>query len=380
MTTHRTRAAATFLVAVAMTALAACGSGSTSGDEGSGASSADTAAFDTKIDDLIAEATAEQTNRPPAEGPKAQTGKKLFVVPCAMLANGCAAAARAAQAAGEAIGWDVTLIDPAGDPTKQNNAIETAVAQKADGIFIASIDAKTIKASLGRAKEAGTKVVCFACSDPDGEFDALVPDSPQDAYDSGYLSMAGLYAATDKDLKVVMVNGPEYGISTDKLGRQAGATAFIDECREAGGSCELVTESDVLLANFTTTVPQQIVSTFRQNPDANAMWIFADPVLAFIQPALEQADIDVKIGGIDPTTFNYDLLRKDKEHASVSPDLTWVGYAGIDNLNRMFAGEDIVDQGVKGKLITPDNVPADGEFEGDFDVVPLYTKLWGLDG
>jgi ribose transport system substrate-binding protein len=379
MTRHRGRTAGAIVAAALLTVLTACG-GTSESESGSDATPEQTAAFDSKIDALVKEASGPQTNRPPTEGPTAQSGKKLFVIPCAMLANGCAAAARAAEEAGKEIGWDVTLIDPAGDPTKQNNAVETAVAQKADGIFIASIDAKTISASLGRAKDAGTKVVCFACSDPDGQFDALVPDSPQDAYDSGYLAMAGLYEATDRDLKVVMVNGPEYGISTDKLGRQAGAKAFVDECREAGGKCELKAETDILLANFTTTVPGQVVSVLRQHPDANAMWAFADPVLAFIQPAVAQAGIDVKIGGIDPTGFNYDLIRDDKEHASVSPDLTWVGYAGIDNLNRLFAGEETVEQGVKGKLITPDNVPADGEFEGDFDVVPLYRTLWGLDG
>ena len=357
------------LLAAALLLLTSCGDNSAT-EKGSNASSEDTATFDAKIDSLIEEGSAPQTARPPTEGPEVQTGKKLFVIPCAMVANGCAASAEAAQAAAEDIGWDVTLIDPAGDPTKQNNAIENAIAQQADGIVLTAIDAKTVARSLARAQEAGIKVVCFACSDPDGAFDALVPASPKDAYDSGYLAMAALYAATDRDLKVVMMNGPEYGIAAGENGRQEGAKAFVDECQAAGAACELTAEVDVLTANLATSAPAQVVSVVRQNPDANALWTFADPFLAFVQPALAQANLDLKIAGIDPTSFNYDLLRTGKEHGSVTPAFEWVGYAAIDNLNRMFAGEEPVDQGVKGKLITPENVPDSGE----------YHKLWGLDG
>lgn len=376
--THRSPVFGALLTAALLT-LTACGSDSAA-DTDSNAPREDTTVFDAKIDKLLDDGSAPQANRPPTTGPEAQAGKKVFVIPCAMVANGCAASAEAAQAAGEDIGWNVTLIDPAGDPTKQNNAIETAIAQQADGIVLTAIDAATVSKSLARAQAAGLKVVCFACSDPDGLFDALVPASPKDAYDSGYLAMASLYAATERDLKVIMVNGPEYGIAAGENGRQEGAKAFIDECQTGGGQCEIAAEADILTANFTTSAPNQIVSVTRQNPDANAVWAFADPVLAFIQPALAQANLNLKIAGIDPTSFNYDLLRNGKEHGSVTPAFDWVGYGAIDNLNRMFAGEEPVDQGVEGKLITPDNVPDSGDFEGDFDVIPEYQKLWGLDG
>lgn len=378
-TTRRIGAALAALTAVA--ALAACGddekanAGTEKADGG-----ASLKAFEASVDELIAAKTAPQTTKPPTAGPKAQPGKKIFVVPCAMVANGCAASATAAKAAAEEIGWDVTLIDPAGDPTKQNNAIETAIAQKADGIYLTAIDAKTVSKSLARAQEAGLKVVCFACSDPEGAFDSLVPTSPKDAYDEGYLTMASLYKATDGDLKAIMINGPEYGIGSDKNGRQEGAEAFIDECQKAGGSCEVTAKEDILTANFTTTVPGQLVSSVRQHPDATAIWSFADAVYAFIQPALAKANVDLPIAGIDPTAFNLDLVRSGKEYASVAVPFGWVGYAGVDDLNRMFAGEKPVDQGVTGRLLTKDSVPASGEYEGDLDVAPLYRTLWGLDG
>lgn len=377
--------------------LAGCSSEASSSSEAASSSKPDTAAatsaapspassgsgldsFNAQVSDLIARKQGAQTTAPPATGPAAQTGKKLFVVPCAMIANGCAASATAAEAAAKQIGWDVTLIDPAGDPVKQNNAVETAISQGADGIYLTAIDYKTVAKSVAKAQESGIKVVCFACSDPEGKYDALVPTSPKDAYDEGYLAMAALYEATSGDLKVIMVNGPEYGIGSDVNGRQEGAEAFVSECQAAGGSCEIAAKEDILTANFTTTVPAQIVSSVRQHPEANAIWSFADPMYAFIQPALEKAGIDLPISGIDPTEFNLDLLRNGKQYGSVAVPFDWVGYAGIDNLNRMFAGEEPVDQGVVGQLITSKNVPASGEYKSDIDVASAYKTLWGLDG
>lgn len=337
------------------------------------------AAFDTKTADMLTAAAATQTTPPPLDGPPAQTGKKVFVVPCAMVAQGCADSAKAGEEAAKAIGWDVTFIDPAGDPTKQNAAIEQAVSQGADGIFLTAIDAGTVATSLQRAQEAGLKVVCFACLDTDGVYDSLVPYSPADAYDSGYLSMAALYEATGKDLKVIMANLPEYGIAAGEGARQAGAKAFIADCQAAGGSCEIASEEDLLTANFTTTGPTSIVTAAQTHPEANALWAAADAVLQFIVPALQQADIHLKTAGIDPVATTTEFIRGGEwMQASVTPSLPWVGYAAVDNLNRMFAGQEAVDQNVKGKLITPENVPAEGVFVGDVDIKPMYLKSWGV--
>lgn len=337
------------------------------------------AAFDTKTADMIAAAAAPQTTSPPLDGPAAQTGKKIFVVPCAMVAQGCADSAKAGEEAAKAIGWDVTFIDPAGDPTKQNAAIEQAVSQGADGIFLTAIDAGTVATSLQRAQEAGLKVVCFACLDTDGVYDSLVPYSPADAFDSGYLSMAALYEATGKDLKVIMANLPEYGIASGEGARQAGAEAFVTDCQAAGGKCEIVSKEDLLTANFTTTGPTQIVTSAQTNPEANALWAAADAILQFIVPALQTADIKLKTAGIDPVETTTGYIRDGEwMTASVTPSLPWVGYAAVDNLNRMFAGQEAVDQNVKGKLITTENVPAEGVFVGDVDVKPLYLESWGV--
>lgn len=370
--------------------IAACGSDDDSGGGGGdttdtaesattdGASSGSLDEFNSQIETLVSDASAEQTQVPPTEGPALMEGASVFIIPCAMVAQGCADSALAAQEAAEAVGWDVTFIDPAGDPVAMNDAVTQAISQQADAIITTAIDGPTIAGSLEQARDAGIVTACFSCFDPEGLYDSGYP-AQRTNYDHGYLAMASLYERTGQDLKVVMVNGPEYGISAQPDGREDGGRAFIDDCIAAGGSCELVEQTDVLTANFATSAPAQVVSVLRANPDANALWGFADPVSALIIPAIQQADIDVEISGVDPVEFNFDLIRADDlQTSSVSQPLSWIGYSLVDQVNRLLNGEEPVDENILAKLITTDNVPAEGVWDGDIEVQPLYLALWGV--
>lgn len=351
---------------------------SSEGSEGSEQPASSVDEFNDKIEALVAGASAEQTQVPPTEGPPLKEDVSVFIIPCAMVAQGCADSALAAEEAAKAVGWDVTFIDPAGDPTAMNNAVTQAVSQGADAIITTAIDGPTIASSLAAARDAGLVSACFSCFDPEGLYDSGYPEQRTN-YDHGYLAMASLYERTGRDLKVVMVNGPEYGISAQPDGREDGGRAFIEECQAAGGSCELLEQTDVLTANFATSAPAQVVSVLRTHPDANALWGFADPVSALIIPAVEQAGIEVEISGIDPVGFNFDLIRADNlQRSSVSQPLSWIGYSLIDQVNRLLNGESPVDQNIEAKLITTDNVPAEGVWDGDLDVQPLYLELWGV--
>lgn len=334
--------------------------------------------FNKMVDDLIADASAPQVGLPPTEGPPIKKDVKLFVVPCAMVAQGCADSALAVEEAAKAVGWDVTFIDPAGDPTKMNDAVTLAISQGADAFIATAIDGPTLAGSLSRAREAGLVAACFACYDPEGAFDYTEPVQERN-FDHGYLAMATLYIRTGRSLKVVMANGPEYGISAQENGREFGARKFIEECKAALGDCELVAETEMLTANFGTSVPGQVVSVLRANPNANALWGFADPVLALVIPSIQQAGIEIEIAGVDPVGFNFDLIRAGKlQRSSVAQPLSWIGYSLIDQVNRILSGQEMVPQNIKGKLITIDNVPANGAWNGDSDVRPLYLKLWGI--
>ena len=164
--------------------------------------------FNASVEALVADASAEQTQVPPTEGPALVEGASVFIIPCAMVAQGCADSALAAQEAAEAVGWDVTFIDPAGDPTAMNNAVTQAISQGADAIITTAIDGPTIAGSLAQARRGRTRLGLLLVLRPQGLYDSGYPAQKVN-YDHGYLAMASLYERTGRDLKVVMVNGPD---------------------------------------------------------------------------------------------------------------------------------------------------------------------------
>lgn len=336
--------------------------------------------FNADVEAAVASLTGDSPNVPPGGGPAPETGKKIYVIPCTMVAEGCARPARAAIEAAESLGWEATLIDPGGDPTKTAEAIDKAVSAGADGLVLAGgADAELYVGPLQAAKDAGVAVSCFACVD---NADDLIPDQiPSEAsyVDAGYSIAQAMYEATGGHLRMIMLIDDGAGVVRLQV---EGTEKFIDECKAAGGDCEIVAQQKYVLQDLTTTVPALAVSVVRQNPDYNVLWVGYDAALTFIQPALEEAGLTgSEAFGVG---FNGDLQALDRirngqfQRLTLGNALEWVGYGQIDNLNRLFAGEPTADPNLQFKVLTEDNVPAEGNWEGDQDFRAVYREAWGL--
>lgn len=367
--------------AAAAMSLAACGSGSGGAATGaaSKSSSGDASnAFVAKAKAQFDAATKEQTGKPPADGPKAVSGKRIVVIPCAMAAEGCARPARAAIEAAKAIGWKTTLIDPAGDPSKTAQAVQKAIAIKADGIILESIDADSIAGPLGQAKAAGIKVVAGSTTNTAHGYDALIPPQ-QSLQRDGYLSGVAAFHLADDDLKMIAMEEDSFGV--DRV-RVAGLDQFFQDCKAAGASCDLLGKTNFQLTEAATQGPSQAAALARQNPGFNVLWGVYDAALSYFIQGVQQAGLSNAGGfavGFDANSANLEMIRNGGyEKATIGLPMVWVGYAQIDAMNRLFAGQKPVDEGVHSKLLTKDNVPSSGAWDGDTDVRPAYRKIWGV--
>jgi len=337
--------------------------------------------FVAKVNADFVRQTRRQTYTPPKTGPKAVAGKSIVVIPCAMAAEGCARPARAAMEAAKVIGWEATLIDPAGDPSKMAAAVQKAISLGADGIVLQSIDAHVIQGALQQAKARGIKIVAFA-SGPSTSGRRVLNDiipSLSSLVTDGYTIGQAAYKLGKGKARMVMMIDREYGILT--LRRQ-GTERFIRDCQRAGGNCKILGEQNFLITELATRVPGQAVSLARNNPGFNVFWADYDAGLNFMIQGLRQAGITD--GGksfavsFDANVANLDLIRKNGyQRATVGLPMQWAGYAQIDSLNRMFAGQRPVDSGLRTKLLVKSNVPRAGAWDGDLDVRPLYRRIWG---
>ena len=377
-------------VVFAAVLLAGCGSSSSSSLSGSESSAGDSsnaasgglATFEEKAQAQYATSTQEQTGHPPSTGPEAQPGKKIVVIPCASAVEGCNRGAKGAEEAAKAIGWQVSRIDGGGEPSKQAAAIETAASSGADGIVLVAIDAKTVVNAVKNARAAGADVVAAGeNSAPDeehGVYNVVVP-----AWhlwgDQGYEAAAAMYALAEKTLKPLMFTDSEFAAVRD---RQAGTVKFIEECKAAGGDCEVAGTTEYLATEIATQLPAKSAAAARSTPGYNTVWNGIDAALVFTINGLQQAGLanpPVFAAGFDGNSQNLDMIREGGfEKVTVGLPLEWVGWGMVDDLNRIFAGEKPVDQGITNKVLTKENAPPSGAWEGDTDFRSEYKKLWGV--
>lgn len=358
--------------------LAGCGS-SGGEDSGSAGTSSSAKAFTEKARGLVDAASGDIPVAAPAKSPALKSGKKIVTIPCSAAAQGCKFAVDRFAAAAKAVGWSTTMIDPAGDPAKMAAAVNQAASQGADGIYSVAIDSANLKSPLQAAKAAGVKTVCFSCVDEPKLLTATLPAEDQHQRD-GYVLAAKAFLDSGENLKVVLMRDSEFG---NTVRREQGVLDFIKDCKAAGASCKLVATQNFLVGNIGTSVPQQVIALLRNKPDWNALIAPYDATLLFTLPELRNSGL-LKAGqrayGFDPLDQNVSWIRdKDVEAGTLASPYDWIAYAAIDQLNRAFAGQPAVDQGVKEKLVVQKNAPAKGEtYVGDGDPAATYMKLWGL--
>lgn len=354
------------------------GSSNAGGATNSSAGSGSLAAFNSMVDQLLAKRSAPVTNLPPASGPKAAPNKKVYVIACLQALEGCQRESKTAVAAGQAIGWNVKLIDTQSVPSKMLAAVQQAIDDNADGIAVEAIDMATLAGPLKVAKSKGIKVVCFACVNSDNIADQVIPSS-QSFFDDGYALAAQIYKNTNGKPRILVISNKEVGVIANRL---AGTEKFVADCVAAGGDCKIVSEQYFLFADLQTRVAGLVTGTLRQHPETNALWMAFDSTSSFMTEGVQQAGISKdKIGlyGFDGNIPNIkDIRSGGYEVATMAGPFEWVGWAEIDALNRLFQGQAPVDNVVQSRIVTKDNLPATDTYAGDVAFMPAYLKDWGV--
>jgi ribose transport system substrate-binding protein len=377
-----------FAAFAAMAALlVGCGSssgGSSSDSSNSGTPAASTseggatAGFDAEVKTDVAAAEAPQKEKPPTSGPPIQKGKNVVLIPCGAQFEGCNNPIEAGKEAAEKVGWHVRVIDPAGDPTKYASSIRQAIASGADGIMLGAIDADVASAAIKEADEAGIAVVIDLGVDPEGIAGAIYPEESV-WREGGYALGAALYQANGDSGKFGFITAQEFG--GVRL-EQKGTEEFIEKCEAAGGDCENVVVENLTTSTVESDGAQTATNMLRSHPEINSFWSDADAATQIFAPAVESAGLskDSILGSLNANAANLNAIAKggvwQKYDAGNSE--VWLGYACIDALNRIFAGQKPVDEGIRMKLFSEKNAPASGPWEGDVDVPALYEKLWGI--
>ena len=189
------------------------------------------------------------------------------------------------------LGAKLVIFNANNDPAAQNNAIETYIADKVDGMVVVAIDTNGIVPAVQAAAAAGIPVAAV---------DAILPPGPQIAQ-VGVDNEAAGRAIGEHFLKVTG--------GTGKLGVVGALNSTIQNVRQKGFEDVVKAAPGVTMAgvvdgrNIQDNAMSAAESLMTANPDLTAIYATGEPALLGAVAAVESQgrQADVKIVGWDLT-------------------------------------------------------------------------------
>ena len=340
--------------------------------------------------ELVAEAYEGTSTGIPESSPAVSPGHDVWVISAFQQVSGLAQIAADVQEAADEIGWESNVCDG------QNNAnggwatcIRQAVAAGADALVLAGVDCAPVRQALIEAREAGVAVAgvsAFDCSDPtQGGSEPLFDTGVQygDQFDGTadfFTQVGGLradYIATQTGGEAKILHVEFAGVS---IGEYI-SDGFTEEIAKCPG-CEIVGTVTITPADI-PQLRQMFETGLLEAGDVDVISIDLDFMLTLgIQPALVSAGLDdTLILGGECVIETLDYMRAGGGvNSCIGFSNGRASWSVVDQLNRHFAGEDAVKDGIGWQLLDDSNEdiwPVEGDpYDGTLDYRTGYADLW----
>jgi ribose transport system substrate-binding protein len=218
------------------------------------------------------------------------------------------------------LGAKLVIFNANNDPAAQNNAIETYIADKVDGLVVVAIDTNGIMPAVQAAAAAGIPVAAV---------DAILPAGPQIAQ-VGVDNEAAGRAIGEHFLKVTG--------GTGKLGVVGALNSTIQNVRQKGFEDVVKAAPGVTMAgvvdgrNIQDNAMSAAESLMTANPDLTAIYATGEPALLGAVAAVESQgrQADVKIVGWDLTASAIKGIDADYVVGVVQQDPAGMGAAAVE--------------------------------------------------
>lgn len=325
---------------------------------------------------------------PPAEGPEAQRGARIAVINSGVQSPTGTKQVEAAREVADLLGWDLTVFDGKYEPAEYQEGIRQAISQKADVIWLYSIDCPLAETALAEAKRAGIPVVsqeAADCSDVDPQAESYFAETLAFSQGTfidwakamGESQATWLLAQLGEDADVIEVSVPELVVTN------AIHEGFQAAMQEKCPTCK-VTEVKAQIADFGPALQEKIETALLRNPNANGMALSYDDLMttggsAAVLASGRNDSLAVIAGSGFPA--NVDLVRKGQgQDAGFAYDMGYETWAAADMINRLLAGEEQGQSGVGIAVFDADNgLPPEGEaWSVGIDYKPVYKAMWGV--
>ncbi|GGA94229.1 ABC transporter substrate-binding protein [Brucella endophytica] len=207
------------------------------------------------------------------------------------------------------------------DPVKQNNLIETAIANGVDGIAIVNYLPDAFTANIAKARAAGIGVVTFDTNDPRPGATESQAYVGQDFFTAGQriakrMIEAGKLKAGDH--VVAPVEEPDAFYGTERF---RGIKSVLDE---AGITSERL-DATPTMATALTRISQYLLG----NQNTKAVIGLGSVVTEVAPQAVKEAGVDIVVGGFDLSPGIIDAILNGSMVATIDSGAFYEGYMPV---------------------------------------------------
>jgi ribose transport system substrate-binding protein len=314
-------------------------------------------------------------------------GKRIFEIPITSEVPFITAVEEGMRQAAAAVGAELVVYPNQGEPSQWVQGIRAAIAQKADAITLFAQNPAVLGPQIRQAKEAGIPVIVVRTT---GEREPCQPDPNGEIYGTacvpGPFEQAGRLEADwvildSRGAANVLVITSNDARSTVPLLRGM-KNEFARRCP----SCQ-VRYIDVPIADWAARVRTEVQSALVRDPNIGYVIPIYDSMSQYVVPAIRASGRTdrVKIATFNGTPFVLRMLQDDDVvRMDVGENLSWVGWATMDQAFRLIAGEKPVrSEKTPLRVFTDANVgetgrpPALDQGYGDA-YVRGFRQLWGV--
>jgi ABC-type sugar transport system substrate-binding protein len=270
------------------------------------------------------------------------------------------------EAAGE-VGLTPHVYDGKGEVTTQNQGLEQAINEHADGIVLQGVEPAVVSANLAKATAAEIPVIdSFNTSPEDPLPSGISAHVTADFTTSGEVMAKYVLDKTECEANVEAIGSSVFKVNKDV--NEGAEKVFSELCSECGFNF-----GNVDFTQLATSVQSVVSSAINSNPDLNFGLADADAVAPYMAQAITQTGKDIPIIGHDGVEANLEEIRQGKPQVAdmVFPPSQSIGWAEIDQLGRVMTGMEPTEADqIPSQLFDKETLPAKGE-----ELFPEYKEF-----
>lgn len=311
----------------------------------------------------------------PTSSPEPAADMSIVIIPV-VLGGSPLLAAEGVEEAAEALGWSTNVIGGQGTPESYQAAFQSALAEDPDAIVTVSIPESQVADFIPQARDGGVLIV---------QAQGLPPESG-DTYDAYVTDVSVItskiqawYAIADSDgtAKTLLFWDP------NAISLAAGLDAAQAEFDQCSG-CEVIEtyRHDSALGADPTRGQQVVNSLLQQHGDDLEYFLTAYGFgLQTVGTTVAQCNCPTQVTTKNGEEASLALVEQGLVELDAGTSATWIGWAAVDQLVRLFAGEEPLgpyDHGLGVRVFDAEHLPPDNQWEPDVDFRSEYMEIWGV--